>query len=112
MHLVPLAAALLLAFQDPATPPLPKAGDVAPALAFDRVLARDGVAPFAPKGKVVVVDFGTSWCPGCRLSASHWNALAAELAGEPIAFVMVTNEDEKAARRFLDEVELRTPLAV
>ncbi|HEU4418052.1 MAG TPA: redoxin domain-containing protein [Planctomycetota bacterium] len=111
--LVALVTALPLAHAQTPEPALPRVGDRAPALQYDHLLGAAGkAAELATAGKVVVLDFSTSWCAGCRASVPHWNALAAELSAEPIVFLSVTNEELAAAERFVKDVGLRTPLAV
>lgn len=104
----------LATFQDPETDQaLPKVGDRAPALQLDHVLngPADG-KPLELSGRVVVVEFSTSWCAGCRASAPHWNELAQELAGDPITLLSVTNESQETAERYAKAVSLATPFGI
>lgn len=108
------ASSFLTGAQEPSPgADLPAVGDSAPALEFDLVLGAGGVpTELDQEGKVVVVEFSTSWCAGCRAAVPHWNELAEELEGEDIVLVTVTNEDEAAAARFLADLSLKTPLAI
>ena len=103
----------LSTLQDPeTTKALPTVGDRAPALQLDHVLGGPADAKLELEHRVVVVEFSTSWCAGCRASAPHWNELAKELAGDPITLLSVTNESQETAARFAKDVGLTTPLGV
>jgi peroxiredoxin len=113
-----LAAALvsLALLQQPEPVVQLKVGDPAPALQFDHLLggAFDGKTPLAEalRGKVVVLEFSTGWCAGCRASVPHWNELAKALAKQPVVFLSITNESKDAATRFIAETGLQTALGV
>ncbi|MBI3565568.1 MAG: TlpA family protein disulfide reductase [Elusimicrobia bacterium] len=53
------------------------------------------------RGKVVVLDFWATWCPGCVDTMPHMNKLAAKFAGRPVVFLSVTDEDRPTVERFL-----------
>lgn len=70
------------------------------------------------RGKWVVINFWTTWCPPCRAEMPVLQALhtspseAARALGEVI--VIAVNRDESAAvvRAFLDELSLNLPVAL
>lgn len=77
----------------------------APALSVDEVLGVAGAEALDPEalaGKALVIEFWATWCGPCVMALDHWNELVDELAGEPIVFLSVTNEDAATVRRFLD----------
>lgn len=80
-------------------------GDSAPHIALHEVLqAPHGIRPdSAPRpGRVTVLEFWATWCAPCIASFSHLEQIAAELAGEPVDFLLVTDESVEIAERFLD----------
>ncbi len=48
------------------------------------------------RGRVVYVDVWASWCAPCRAAMPASRALQDELAGEPVAFVYVSFDDERS----------------
>ena len=104
------------AAEPPAAPPW--IGDQAPPLSIEHVADPTGRLPAGPigpdtlRGKVVVLEFSTSWCAGCLLAVPHMNALAQEFAGDnSIVFLTVTNESEAAATSFREKGGIQTPFA-
>ncbi len=60
------------------------------------------------KGNVVVMTFLTTWCQPCIRSVSTLNYLAGECEDEPVRFVTIVNEDQRAIDRFLKKHQLDT----
>lgn len=92
----------------PHQPPAP--GDRAPELQLAAVIggADDaGVRLADLRGKVVVLEFWTTWCGGCLASAPHWNELVEQLEGTDsadFAFVSISNEKRDTVERCLERV--------
>lgn len=98
------------------TAPMP--GDEAPPISVDDVRARTMPAWASDlradlfAGKVLVLDFTTSWCSGCVLSVPHINELAESFApDDAVVFLAVTNENAKDADAFIAAHDLKIPLA-
>ena len=79
-------------------------GKPAPAIEFEHSLQ----APAAEKitwpelrGKVVVLEFWTTWCTPCLQAIPHLNELSKELADEPVRFISVTDEPPERIAKFL-----------
>jgi thiol-disulfide isomerase/thioredoxin len=47
------------------------------------------------KGKVVVLDIWTTWCPPCRAMIPHERELVKKLEGKPFVLVSVSGDDDK-----------------
>jgi len=55
------------------------------------------------RGEVVVVEYWATWCLPCVAAIPHLNQVAAELAGEPVRFIAVTDEPRDVVAPFLAE---------
>lgn len=118
---VALAIALTLTLPAAAEPPdsPPWIGDRAPPISVEhvsdpsgRLAGPEAVSPESIRGKVVVLEFSTTWCAGCILAVPHMNALAGEFASDKdVVFLTVTNESEAAAAAFRERHGLKTALA-
>jgi thiol-disulfide isomerase/thioredoxin len=111
--LAPLAALLVSAVDTWRQPPRAGLGEAAPALVGETL---DG-APFALtslRGKVVLLDFWATWCPGC----TSWIPIAERLdrryARDGFVLVGANVEDEEVerVRTFVRERRLQAPQLV
>src|SRR6266496_2629536 len=87
----------------------PEVGKEAPSLNLSRVLqAPEGISANweTLRGKVVVIDFWSTWCGPCRESIPHWNQLVDSFKDSPVRFLAVTDENEQVVATFLK----RTPI--
>lgn len=98
-------------------PRAPQAGDLAPTFSFDDVRASTPPAWAAAitadmfRGKVVVLEFTTSWCSGCIASVPHINTLAKDYANDDEVVILgVTYESAREADAFIKEHSLVIPL--
>ena len=65
------------------------------------------------RGKVVMVDFWSSWCPPCRLEAPSLAQVYREYADAPVEFVGVAIwDDQGEVLRHLDRYQVSYPNAV
>ncbi len=62
------------------------------------------------KGKVVFLNFWSTTCAPCIAEMPGIERLQESLEGEPVAFLIVAQEDEQAVRSFLQKVPLRLPV--
>lgn len=51
------------------------------------------------RGKVVLLNFWSTWCDGCREQAPHLRALAKQYSGDELAIVNVSGDDDAATVR-------------
>jgi uncharacterized protein (TIGR03435 family) len=82
----------------------PKLGESPPALSLAKLLqapegAKTSWGNF--KGKVVVLEFWATWCGPCVAAIPHLNDLADQFKDQPVQFIAITDEDEKAITPFL-----------
>jgi thiol-disulfide isomerase/thioredoxin len=52
-------------------------------------------------GKVVLLHFWATWCAPCVKELPSIEKLQSKLAGQPVAFVLVSSEDRKVVKQFL-----------
>jgi thiol-disulfide isomerase/thioredoxin len=56
------------------------------------------------RGKVVVVNFGASWCPPCRAESANLVKVANDNAAKGVQFVGVNIKDDRSAAVRFDDV--------
>ncbi len=100
------AALLISALAQPALAEPPKAGTIAPDLAFTELLqAPDGAMADWPSlhGKAVVLTFWATWCVPCVAESPLLNALAASVDPAKVQFIGAdfNGEDPKRIEAFL-----------
>lgn len=84
-------------------------GKKAPELSIERLLNAPGDVPLSlegHEGRALVIEFFSIDCPKCREVMPHFNELARELKNQPITFIALTNEDERAVRAFMNEMPM------
>lgn len=52
------------------------------------------------RGAVVVVDFWASWCPACRRSLPHLEALSKEYQNDNVVFIGINDENRETIEKF------------
>ena len=81
-------------------------GREAPALSIEKLLNAPPGTPLTLDrfaGRTVVIEFFSIECPKCMEAMPHFNELARSMKNEPITFIALTNEDERAVRAWLSE---------
>src|SRR6202035_4612386 len=71
------------------------AGKAAPELAVNDMEGRP-VSLAAYKGKTVLLDFWTTWCPPCRADAPSLDKLYAKYGGQDLMIVGISLSEERA----------------
>jgi cytochrome c biogenesis protein CcmG/thiol:disulfide interchange protein DsbE len=88
-------------------------GDEAPLLEADEWINVDGPVDFVnDEGRYTVVEFWATWCPPCRTTIPHLNAMYERFADE-VAFISLTDEGREQADidGFMDYFEMIYPVA-
>lgn len=57
-------------------------------------------------GKPMVVEFWATWCPPCRTSIPHLNAIHDKFKDKGLIVIGITDEDKKEVRDFRKEVPM------
>jgi thiol-disulfide isomerase/thioredoxin len=57
----------------------------------------------AYKGKWVLVNFWATWCPPCRREMPELDRLYAEMQGQDVEIIAVSDEDPATIKKFLDK---------
>lgn len=83
-------------FESPPAPPLLAAGATAPDFAVQDKTGKP-VHLSDYKGKVVVLDFWSTWCGPCQRSLPHTNAVARKFTGQNVVVLAVNVWDTQAA---------------
>jgi len=65
----------------------------------------------ALRGRVVVLEFWTTWCGPCVDAIPHMNQLAEACAAAPVTFIAISDEDQTVLRDFLLKREMRAWVA-
>lgn len=69
-------------------------------------------ALMGPEGPAAIIDFWADWCGPCRMMAPHFEAVAAEFAGQPIKFYKLDTERHRALAAAFNIRSLPTLLLV
>lgn len=62
-------------------------------------------------GKVVVLEFWSTWCQPCVESIPHLNDLADKLSGKPVVFLSVSDEPRAKVAAFLKKTPMKAWVA-
>lgn len=86
-------------------------GGVAPPLALKSIHSNELLTLESLRGKVVLVDFWSSWCASCRQSLPYFDELREKLTGEKFEIYAVNLDDKKReALKFLESVPVSYPI--
>jgi thioredoxin len=69
-------------------------------------------ALMGPEGPAAIIDFWAAWCGPCKVMAPQYEAVAAELAGQPIKFYKLDTERHPELARAFNVRSLPTLLLV
>ena len=87
-------------------------GKLAPGLDATDIQANQ-ISLSALKGKTVLLDFWTTWCPPCRADAPELDKLYAKYGGKDLAIVGISvNEDRQIVEKFLKEHPHQFPIVL
>lgn len=89
-------------------------GTAAPAVQLHHVLTNEVFSLADTQGKVVVLDFWTTWCPPCKKSMPHLQALHDDPAYKDKLVVVAVNADEppgqvEKVHRFIKQYRMTMP---
>ena len=88
---------------------------VHPAPAFSGINVQNGntVDNASLKGKVVVLDFWSSWCTSCQLEAADFASVYRQYANKPVVFVGMAIWDQTGdVLRFLNNYNVTYPVII
>jgi uncharacterized protein (TIGR03435 family) len=86
----------------------PDVGDAAPSVRMSKWLQAPGRTPLGwPAGKVVVLEFWSTWCGPCVGAIPHLNSLAEQFKGRPVQFIAITDEKESVVEAFLTKTPVK-----
>lgn len=111
----PIIILLVLCFSGPAWAQqsaiqAPAVGDKAPELQLSEVIqgpALNTISLGKLTGKIVVLEFWTTWCGPCVAAFPHINKLVEKYKGQPVVFIAVTTDDNKVLMSSLKEKAAR-----
>lgn len=66
------------------------------------------------KGQVTVVEFWATWCPPCRTSIPHLNAISKQYATNNVVIVGISNEKPETVKSFVEQMgdKMTYPVAI
>lgn len=88
----------------------PVAGVKAPELQLSEVIQGPSLNTISLeklKGKIVVLEFWTTWCGPCVGAFPHINELVKKYKGKPVVFIAITTDDNKVLMSSLKEKAAR-----
>jgi thiol-disulfide isomerase/thioredoxin len=63
------------------------------------------------KGKVVLIEFWTTWCPPCKMAIPELNALQRKYMDREFVILSIsTDEDISTVRSYVEENDVRFPV--
>lgn len=89
-----------------------RAGDTVRTIAVGSWVSNTPEAENPFDGRVVVLEFWSTWCGPCIKAIPHLNALADEFTPRGVFFAAVSNETATTVRRFTDSTEMRAAVFV
>lgn len=90
-----------------------KIGDLAPPLQADHWFNGEAVDPSKLDGETIyVVEFWATWCPPCKKSIPHLNALHDLYSTQKVVFVGVTTEKKEKVEPFVEKMNMRYRVAI
>lgn len=106
---------LLLAAVPYALGQKPKAGDLAPEIALEKVVSpADAAVPTLAsfRGKIVILEFWGVWCAHCIENIPHLNSLADKFGPRGVELISISDDRERVVRDFLERTEIKGTVAV
>jgi uncharacterized protein (TIGR03435 family) len=86
----------------------PEVGQAAPTIKMAKWLqAPASIHEAWPAGKVVVLEFWSTWCGPCVAAFPHLNELSEKFKDQPVQFIAVTDEKESVVRAFLKKASVK-----
>jgi uncharacterized protein (TIGR03435 family) len=84
-------------------------GGLVPGLEVEEMLEGPGPEGLSEAlgSEAVVLEMWATWCAPCIAAIKDWNEMVEELAGAPVRFVSITDEESERVRRLLE----RKPIA-
>lgn len=89
-----------------------KVGDKAPVLNVSTWLGGAQAVKSYQPGTVYVLEFWATWCGSCHAAQPHINELTKKMAGKPVVFVNITNEERPLVESFLSKRPMATRVAL
>jgi len=63
-------------------------------------------------GKPLIIEFWATWCPPCRQSIPHLNAIYQQYKNQGLEIVGITDEQAATVRQFMQQVPMDYPVAL
>jgi uncharacterized protein (TIGR03435 family) len=93
----------------------PRVGDLPPALQLSQIVQGPNLKEVTwekLKGKVVVLEFWNTACGPCIQAIPHLNQLVEMLAGKPVVFISVSDDNPDRLKQFLQKRPIKSWLAI
>lgn len=102
---------LLALFLSPSLSLAVTVGDLAPNVELKSIHSGELLSLESLRGKVVLIDFWSSWCASCRQSLPYFDELRKKLTGEKFEVYAVNLDDKKKeALAFLKNIPVSYPI--
>jgi uncharacterized protein (TIGR03435 family) len=114
IRIIAMLASMIPATQSSTNAPV-HVGDSAPEIRLETLLQAPPNASVNwkdQKGKVVVIEFGATWCAPCIDAIPHMNQLAGEFKDQPITFLTIMEDDSDRLERFLKTAHVSSWIGV